>query len=200
MSTFELHDPSMAAPLGHHRYTFADYLSLEKFSNIKHEFLDGEIYAMAGGTPTHAALSLSFGAALLNHLRGGPCRVFSSDLRVRVAETGLATYPDVAVVCGELQLDPEDKSTVTNPRVVVEVLSPSTIDYDRGKKLAHYQRIPSLQAIALVWQHDRRIELHHRTAAETWDYTEARAGDWLGIAAIDASFAVDAIYADALGA
>ena len=103
MSMIELHDPSMAAPLGHHHYTFADYLDLEKFSNIKHEFLDGEIYAMAGGTPAHAALSVSFSAALLNHLRGGPCRVYSSDLRVRVVETGLATYPDVTVVCGELQ-------------------------------------------------------------------------------------------------
>ena len=200
MSMIELHDPSMAAPLGHHHYTFADYLDLEKFSNIKHEFLDGEIYAMAGGTPAHAALSVSFSAALLNHLRGGPCRVYSADLRVRVVGTGLATYPDVTVVCGELQLDPEDKSTVTNPRVVVEVLSVSTIDYDRGKKLAHYKRIPSLQAVALVWQHDRRIELHQRTGADTWDYTDARAGERVSMAAIEASFAVDAIYADALGA
>ena len=89
---------------------------------------------------------------------------------------------------------------MTNPRVVVEVLSASTIDYDRGKKLAHYKRIPSLQVVGLVWQRDRRIELHQRTAADSWDYTDARAGDRLEIAAIAASFAVDGIYTDALGA
>ena len=199
MSTTEPHSPSMAAPLGHHRYTFAEYLDLESFSNTKHEFLEGEIYAMAAGTPAHAALSASCSAALLNHLRGGPCRVYSSDLRVRVRETGLTTYPDVTVVCGEIQPDPENPSTVTNPRLVIEVLSDSTIDYDRGKKLSHYQRIPSLHAIVLVWQRERRIELHQRTATDTWDYTDARAGDRFSVAAIDASFAVETIYADALG-
>ena len=88
----------MSASAHHHRYTFAEYLDLEGAINVKHAFLDGEIYAMAGGTPRHAALTLAVGAALHAALRGGPCRAFSSDLRVRVTATGLATYPDVAVV------------------------------------------------------------------------------------------------------
>ncbi len=87
----------MAAPVPLHRYSFSDYLALEEASNTKHEFLDGEIYGMAGGTPEHAALSVAVSSAFLAQLRGGPCRVYSSDLRVRVLATGLATYPDVTV-------------------------------------------------------------------------------------------------------
>jgi Uma2 family endonuclease len=118
-----------------HRYTFRDYLDLEETSSVRHEFLEGEIYGMAGGTPEHAALTMSAGAALLAAARGGPCRVHSSDLRVRVLATGLVTYPDVTVVCGPYETDPDSPTTITNPRVVVEVTSDSTEEYDRGEKL-----------------------------------------------------------------
>src|SRR3990172_1362679 len=104
----------MAAPAGLHRYSFADYLALEEASNTKHEFLSGEIYGMAGGTPEHAALSVAVSSVLRAQLRGGSCRVYSSDLRVRVLATGLATYPDVTVVCGELERDPDSPTTVVN--------------------------------------------------------------------------------------
>ena len=107
-------------PVARHRHT------LEETSNVKHEYFGGEIYAMAGGTPEHAALAAACSAALLEQLRGGPCRVYSSDLRVRVLSTGLAAYPDVTVVCGATERDPESSSTVTNPRLVVEVLSDGT--------------------------------------------------------------------------
>jgi len=90
-----------------HAYTYADYLAHEVASNVKHEYLDGEIYAMAGGTPEHASLAVAIASVLRNQLEGKGCRVFSSDLRVRVAETGLTTYPDVSVVCGALQRDIE---------------------------------------------------------------------------------------------
>src|SRR5438128_1599651 len=113
----------MARPMALHRYQFADYLRVEADSNVKHEFLGGEIYAMPGGTPRHAELATSVSALLFAQLRPGPCRLFSSDLRIRVAATGLATYPDASVVCGELETDPESTTTVTNPRVLVEVLS-----------------------------------------------------------------------------
>jgi Uma2 family endonuclease len=189
----------MGTPAGIHRYTFADYLDLEQASNVKHEFLGGEIYAMAGGTPAHAALSVAVASALLNQLRGGPCHVYSSDLRVRVLATGLATYPDVTVVCGDPRPDPDSAVTTTNPRVVVEVLSNSTIDYDRGEKLAHYQRIPALQAVVLIWQSERRIELHHRAAEGGWTYGDAHTGGKVTIEAIAATLDVDAIYTDALG-
>src|SRR5690606_31274388 len=120
--------------------------------SIKHEFLDGLVWAMAGGSPEHAAIAANIVALLVNQLAGRRCRVFSSDLRVRVKATGLATYPDVTVVCEQLELDPDDPKghTVTNPKLLVEVLSPSTAEYDRGEKLDHYRQIESLEVILLV--------------------------------------------------
>src|SRR4029078_9206247 len=136
-------------PAALHRYRFADYLALEETSNTKHEFLNGEIYALAGGTPEHAALAGAVSAALLAELRRGPLRVYSSDLRVRVLATGLATYPDVTVVCGALERDPQSPDTVVSPVVVVEVLSPGTESFDRGEKREHYQRIATVREIVL---------------------------------------------------
>jgi Uma2 family endonuclease len=124
-----------------HRYSYSEYLILEESSSVRHEFADGEIYAIAGGTPTHAAL-----AAIIIRLVGAQlpvgCRAYSSDLRVRVPETGLSTYPDVTVVGGQTTRAADDPVAVTNPVLVVEVTSPSTEDYDRGEKLTHYQRLP----------------------------------------------------------
>src|SRR5690242_19737220 len=105
---------------------------------------------MAGGTPEHAALAMAVGAQLNNQLKGSKCRVFSSDLRIRVQSSVLATYPDVTVVCGPTERDPENAVTVTNPKLVVEVTSSSTEDYDRGAKLQQFQTIPSLVAIVIV--------------------------------------------------
>jgi Uma2 family endonuclease len=177
-----------------HHYTYQQYLALEEASNVKHEFLDGEIYAMAGGTPTHAELSVTVGAMLLTQLRGGPCRVFSSDLRVRVLATGLATYPDDTVVCGALELDPENRDTVTNPRVVVEVLSDSTEKYDRGIKLKHYRQIPALGAVVLVWQREQRIEVWQRQANDTWTARASGAGETAEIACVGCTLPVDEVY------
>ena len=150
-------------PAPRHSYTYREYLALEEASNVKHEFLNGEIYGMAGGTLEHAALAASVVSALLVSLRGSPCRVYTADLRVRVLKTGLATYPDAAVVCGETQKDPQSDATITNPKLLVQVLSESTAAYDRGEKLEHYKQIPSLQAVVLASQTSRRIELHART-------------------------------------
>jgi Uma2 family endonuclease len=177
-----------------HGYSFADYLALEESSNTKHEFLDGEIYGMAGGTPDHAALSVAVSSALLAQLRGGPCRVFSSDLRVRVRATGLAAYPDVTVVCGELERDPESPQTVVNPRVIVEVLSDGTESYDRGQKLDHYRRIPSLAAVVLVSHRAPSIEVWERTSDGTWNRRVFGTGQTAAIETLPASLLIDEIY------
>jgi Uma2 family endonuclease len=190
----------MSASAHLHRYTFAEYLDLEGASNVKHEFLNGEIYAMAGGTPRHAALTLAVGAALHAALRGGQCRAFSSDLRVRVTATGLATYPDVAVVCGPLETDPNSDATVTNPRVVVEVLSRSTEDYDRGEKFENYRRIPALDTVVYVWQTETRIEVRRRQADDTWASADYRAGDAVPLQSIGCGLSVDDVYRDAVPA
>jgi Uma2 family endonuclease len=180
-----------------HRYTFREYLAFEASSSVRHEFLAGEIYAMAGGTPQHAALAMAIGAALVVQTRGGPCRVHSSDLRIRVLDTGLTTYPDVTVVCGPYQADAEDKNTLVNPRLVVEVTSESTEDYDRGEKLASYQRIATLDAIVLASHREALLELYERDADRSWRRSEARKGATLRIAALGVELAVDEIYAAA---
>jgi Uma2 family endonuclease len=184
----------MAAPAALHRHSFADYLALEEASNTKHEYLKGEIYGMAGGTPEHAALSVAVSSALLAQLRHGPCRVFSSDLRVRVLATGLATYPDVTVVCGELERDPESPTTVVNPRAVVEVLSDGTEAYDRGEKLEQYRRIPSLAAVVLVSHRVPSIELWERTSDENWRRREFGRGQVADIEALPARLVLDEVY------
>ena len=184
-------------PLRLHRYSYEDYRVLEESASTKHEFLDGEIYAMAGGTPLHAALGAAVATTLSNQLAGSPCRVYSSDLRVRVAATGLATYPDVSVVCGDLETDREDRNAVVNPAVLVEVLSDGTEDYDRGEKLAHYQRIPTLQAVLLISQSARRVELWER--GDGWSRAQAGPGETVRLRALGASVGVDALYAAAGG-
>ncbi len=176
-----------------HRYTFEEYLTLEESSTVRHEFLAGEIYAMAGGTPEHAALAMAMGAALIDLVRGRPCRVHSSDLRVRVQETGLTTYPDVTVVCGPYETDPQNKHTIVNPLIVVEVTSESTDEYDRGDKLAGYQRVRSLSAVILVSHRERLIEVFER-ADEGFKRTEARQGERVRIGALGGELRVDEIY------
>ena len=152
----------MARPASIARMTYAEYLAAEAASDIRHEYLNGEVWAMAGGTPEHAALARRGACELRRLLRGKPCRAFSADLRVRIVDTGLSTYPDVSVVCGQLETAPDDKDAVTNPIVLVEVLSESTEGYDRGAKAAHYRRIPSLREYVLVSQAEPRIEVHRQ--------------------------------------
>ncbi|WP_437916937.1 Uma2 family endonuclease [Sorangium sp. So ce302] len=179
-------------------WTYAEYLDQERASPTKHQFLNGKIFAMAGGTPEHAYLCASVGAELGAQLRGRPCAVYSSDLRVRVQATGLSTYADVSVVCGRLERDLEDKDAALNPIVLVEVLSDSTEAYDRGEKFAHYRRIPSLREYVLVSQHEQRIEVFHRNEDDSWTLREARAGEGAHLEAIGCVLSVDEVYRDPL--
>lgn len=159
------------------RISYEEYVRIEAMSPIRHEWLDGAVWAMAGGTPDHAAVAINVSTQLATQLRGKPCRVFGSDLRVRVRATGLGTYPDVSVICGKVQLDAHDSSgtTAVNPKLVVEVLSPSTAAYDRGEKLEHYKKLPSLEEIVLVAHDARRLEVWRRTKGG-WRCTRVEAG------------------------
>lgn len=152
---------------------------------------------MAGGTPHHAALAVAASAALLARARGGPRRVHSSDLRVRALATGLTTYPDVNVVCGPYATDPQDKNTNVNPRLLVEVTSESTEEYDRGEKLESYQRVPSVAAIVFVSHREHLLEIFERQSDSTWRRSEARNGEQPPIAALSGALDVDEIYAAA---
>lgn len=184
----------MADPTRRHHHTYLDYLALEESSNTKHEFVDGEIYAMAGGTPEHTALSVAVSSALYAQLRGSSCRVYSSDLRVRVLATGLTTYPDVSVLCGETETDPESPTTVTNPKVIVEVLSDSTADYDRGEKLAHYLKIPSLEAVVLVSHLERSLVCQRRDGQGDWHTESVSTGEALRFPSLGCELVVNEIY------
>jgi Uma2 family endonuclease len=168
----------MTTPLPHarHHYTYEEYLAYERDSDRKHEFEAGEIFAMAGGSPRHSALASRISAALENTRPPG-CTAFQSDMRIRVLATGRATYPDVSMVCGPIDLDAADGSgtTITNPALLIEVLSPSTEEVDRGSKSRDYQLIPSLQEYVLVSQ-DARVEIFRHLAAESWEYLDVREG------------------------
>ena len=186
----------MSRPAPLHSYTFEEYLELEAASNIRHEFWNGDIFAMGGGTPAHAALAMSIGSALMSQLRGGPCRVFSSDLMIRIKASGVATYPGITVVCGPLETDPQSANTVVNPSVVVEVLSDSTAAYDRGEKLAQYKTIESLGAVLLVSQASRQIEVH-RSGPQGWTTEVLGAGQTCALESIGVQLDVDTVYTDA---
>jgi Uma2 family endonuclease len=179
----------------HHRFTFDDYLRVEEDSIIRHEFLDGRIWAMAGGTPEHARICANVIALLNVALGARRCSVFTTDLRIRVSATGLATYPDVSVICGHLELDPTDpkRHTALNPKLLVEVLSPSTEDYDRGEKLEHYQQIASLEEVLLVDHGERKIVVWRRTGSR-WTSTEHT--DGVIVLAIGCELSISAVYRD----
>jgi Uma2 family endonuclease len=137
----------------HHRYSYAEYLAYERDSGLKHEYDDGEILAMAGGSRRHNALASRVSGAIESGRQAG-CVAFQSDQKVRVLATGRATYPDASLVCGAIQGDPADPagSTITNPTLIVEVLSPSTEQDDRGSKWQHYQQLTSLHEYVLFSQ------------------------------------------------
>ena len=153
-----------------HRYTAEEYYRLEEKAESRSEFFKGEIFAMAGGSARHAMIAGNILRRLGNQLEGTPCIPFGSDLRLKVKSTGLRTYPDVSVYCGKREIDPEDPAgqTYTNPSLLVEVLSPTTEEYDRGTKASHYRRIESLQAIFLVSQDMPRVEVHLRQPDGSW--------------------------------
>lgn len=175
-------------------YSYADYLALEASCNVKHEFLDGQIYGMAGGTPEHAALKAAVTGLLFPQIRGGRCRAHDADLRVRVLGTGLATYPDVTVVCGSRERDPADDNAVTNPTLIVEVLSTSTEEYDRGDKFEHYRRITSLRQYVLVSHHQREIEVWTRGKSDEWAKAVFREGERAALGSVGAELDVTEVY------
>lgn len=171
----------MGAPT-HGRVSYADYLVAEAQSEQKHEWLDGEVFAMAGGKPGNALLAGRVTTLLSNALGPRGCDVYSSDLRVRVPASGLATYPDVSAICGQTVPDLEDADAATNPWLLVEVLSRGTEGWDRGGKMRHYQRLPSLSVYVLVHTREQRVELYTRLPDGAWRYRSAGPGEVASLA------------------
>ena len=192
------HLPTVTSGTAHHRYSIKEYVRLEEYSNVRHEFLGGQIYAMAGGTPEHGLYAANIIGLLTAALQDKPCRVQTSDVRIRVVATGLDTYPDVSVVCSHAERDSEDSDSITNPIVLVEVLSPSTEQYDRGEKLEHYKQIASLQEVLFVAYDQRRLERVRREAGGDWSLIRAESGGSIHLASVGCDLAVDAVYRDPL--
>lgn len=179
-----------------HRYTYADYVALERTSPTKHEFLDGEIYAMAGGTEEHSALAAEVQRVFGNAIGDRPCRVHPSDLRVYVEAVGLATFPDGSVICGKLEQHPQSPAaTALNPMVLLEVTSDSSEEYDHGTKLEAYRTIPALRAYVLVSHRERRITVHARPdATAAWTTRVAIGGGRVEVESLGTALVVDEIY------
>jgi Uma2 family endonuclease len=179
------------------RYTLPEYLEIEDGSTgVKHEYVGGEIYAMAGGSPEHAALTSALGMLIGLHLRGGPCRTYSSDLRIGIAAADVYTYADLSVVCDPVERDSASSTHVTNPRLVVEVLSHSTERYDREQKRLYYQQIESLAEYVLVSQDRRRVEVWRRDETG-WAHAVSGEGESARLECIDFDLDVDELYREA---
>ena len=155
------------------RLTEAEYLTLERAAECKSEYFDGEMFAMAGGTPQHSLIATNLAAEFRNRLKAGPCVPYNSDLRIKIEATGLLTYPDLSVICGPLRFAPGTDDTVVNPTVLVEVLSDSTEAYDRGKKFEHYRQIGGVKDYLLVSQKEPRIEQFSLQSDGHWRLSEA---------------------------
>jgi Uma2 family endonuclease len=173
-------------------HTYEQYLEVLEISGVKLEYCEGEIYAMAGGTPAHAELAASITRLLGNSLLGR-CRLASSDLKVRIEATDLSTFPDVTVICGERELASVDRNAVTNPAVLVEVTSNSSEDYDRGEKLNHYKQCPSLQAVLIVSHRRPQVTVIARSD-QNWEQREYRPGQQINLEKPALSFSVDELY------
>ncbi len=152
-----------------------DYLAFERTQETKHEYHDGEIVAMAGGTAPHSLLAMRLGSELTQRLKGGSCLVFNSDMKVWIEEVRRFLYPDLSGLCGQPQYHDSGRDVLVNPALVVEVLSPKSEAYDRGRKLALYMALPAIREIALVSQEEVRVEKYTRASDGIWRF-EAYAG------------------------
>lgn len=155
---------SAARPLPN--MTEAEYINWERLQTVRHEFWRGEIFSQAGGTRRHSLVGSNTLGEVRQLLKGYACQAHGSDMRVHIEATGYHAYPDVSVVCPPVEGDADDE--ITNPVLVVEVLSPSTADFDRGGKFGHYRQIHSLKEYLVLWQDEARAEHHTRTDEGLW--------------------------------
>lgn len=177
------------------RLSEEEYLRLERESDVRHEYLAGEIFAMVGASIDHNRIVTSTSFALYAQLRRRPCDLFANDMRVRVSASGLYAYPDLTVVCGEPLFLNEDTNTLLNPAVIIEVLSPSTEGYDRGKKFQHYRALRSLKEYILITQDAYHIDHFVRQSEIGWLLTEHVGPEaTLQLSSIDCTLALADVY------
>lgn len=174
------------------RFTPEEYFAWEEQQELKHEYIDGEVYAMSGGTLNHSRITTNFSRLLGNHLDDGRCTVFNSDARVKIHESSKYVYPDTSVTCDER--DRNNTQFINHPCLIIEVLSPSTELYDRVKKFKLYRRSPSLRDYVLVNANEIEIDLHHKNDMGRWEELNYVAGDIVEIESINLTFQIEQIY------
>jgi Uma2 family endonuclease len=174
------------------KLTPVEYFAWEEQQLGRHEYINGEVYAMSGGTRNHSRIALKFAALLDNHLSNSSYEVFNSDCRVNIVGTNDYTYPDASVSC-----DPHDKTTdyyVTYPCLIVEVLSESTEAYDRGNKFFRYRQNPQLQDYVLISSQEVAIDLYRKGNDERWEIINYRAGEVVELQSVNLSFPIEQAY------
>lgn len=176
------------------RFTAADYLAWEPAQAERHEYIDGEVFAMAGAEDRHVTVSMNIAFALRQHLSGSPCRTFMSDMRLYVAVANSYFYPDVLVTCSALDL--ASPMVKTEPKLIVEVLSPSTAAYDRGLKFSHYRRIASLEEYVVIDLDTRSIDCYRKGADGLWVLHPFARGETVSLASVALELGAAQLFAE----
>ncbi|MCL1474480.1 Uma2 family endonuclease [Argonema antarcticum] len=184
----------MVANLDPKYMTPQEYLDWEEQQPIKYEYINGEVFAMTGGTIPHSAIAINLATSLKNHLRGGSCRVYGADAKVGISENGPFHYPDVAVTCDER--DRQAIKAIYHPCLIVEVLSPSTESFDRGKKFQQYRRISNLREYVLISADQIMVECFRLNERGLWELSTYVEGEEIYLSSVDFRCAIELLYED----
>ncbi len=177
------------------KLTIEEYLQFERESVQKHEFYNGEVFSMAGAGPRHNKIFSNVFGKLAYRLTGKPCQPYGSDMRIHIPENTLFTYPDISIICGDILLSDEDKDTAIQPTVLIEILSPSTKDYDRGGKFKLYRDIPTLKEFILIDSESINVEVFRINANTHWELEEYKAlSETLRIPSVEMAIPLSEIY------
>ncbi|MEO7264024.1 MAG: Uma2 family endonuclease [Ferruginibacter sp.] len=189
----QIREPSVA--YGHKKFTIEQYLEIENAATEKHEYYQGEIFAMSGAKLTHVQITGNIYGLFKNKLKGKPCQPYNSDLRIHIPPNTLFTYPDISIICGEPETLNNDEYNALNPIAIIEVLSPSTKNYDRGDKFKLYRDIPTLREYILVDSTSISVEQFYFNSQGNWELEEiSRLETSLRFRNIEISFEMKEIY------
>lgn len=189
----ELREP--VAVYGKKKMTAEEYLQFEKTADHKHEFYQGEVFAMAGASPRHNIIAKNMLRDIASALRGKPCQPYGSDLRIHIPENTLYTYPDISIICGDILTASDDKDTATGPVVLIEILSPYTKNYDRGGKFKLYRDIPQLKEFIMIDSESVFIEAFRLNEKQHWELEEYRhLADVMNILSVQVTVPLADIY------
>lgn len=177
------------------KFTPKEYLSIERKAEYKSEYFDGEIFAMTGASRRHNLISTNVITTLNKQIENRPCELYASDMRVRIPQTGIYTYPDIVVVCEEPQFEDEELDTLLNPLLIIEILSKTTENYDRGEKFEHYRSIDSLREYTLIAQKKCHIMHYVKQADSSWLLSETKSiDDILQLPSVNCELALVDVY------